>query len=84
MAVTLNQALKTVRQLLPQQKEMLIEIVRQRQIQAWRDTIVEDAAQAWDDYRAGRLQAQSAEEVIASMHHILNNDDSQQPSSVTC
>ena len=78
MSITLNQALDTIEELPPQQQDMLFEILRQRRIQIWRDNIVEDAQHAWEDYQAGRLQAQSAEEVIATLHRTLDADEGEQ------
>lgn len=75
MTITLNQTLEAIQELPPQQQDMLFEILRQRRTQAWRDSIVEDAQQAWEDYQAGRLKAQTAEEVIATLHRTLDAND---------
>jgi len=48
--------------------------MRQRRIQAWRANLVEDARQAREDFLAGRLRPQSAEEVIVKLHRVLETD----------
>lgn len=75
MTITLNQTLEAIQELPPQQQDMLFEILRQRRTQAWRDSIVEDARQTREDYQAGRLKAQTAEEVIATLHRTLDAND---------
>ena len=65
--VNLDQALDTVMQLPPNQQEMLISIIRNRQIERRREEMSADAQQSLAAFRAGQLQPQSASEIIAEL-----------------
>lgn len=69
---TLDQALDVVMQLPTEQQEMLLEILRRRQVESRRQEIATDAQASLAEYRTGRLPAQSAEEAIADLHKALN------------
>ncbi|MFN8469404.1 MAG: hypothetical protein U0X20_27865 [Caldilineaceae bacterium] len=69
---TLDEALDVVMQLPTEQQEMLLEILRRRQVESRRQEIATDAQASLAEYRAGRLSAQSAEEAIADLHKALN------------
>ncbi len=71
---TLDLALETVMQLSLDQQELLIEILRQRHIEASRDEIAKDAKESIAAFKAGKLKSQSAEAVIAELRHSLHND----------
>lgn len=73
--VTLDQAIDTALQLPPEQQEMLVEILRNRQIEARRAEIAAEARQSIADFRAGKLKAQSAEEAIADLHLVLEEEE---------
>ena len=68
---TLDRALATVMQLSLDQQELLIEIVRQRHLEASRDEIARDAQESIAAFRAGKLKPQSAEAVIAELRRSL-------------
>jgi len=49
-------------------REMLLEIVQKRQIEARREEIAENAAQAVKDFHAGNFTPMSASEAIEHLH----------------
>ncbi len=69
--VTLDQAIDTALQLPPEQREMLVDILRNRQIESRRKEIARDARRSIAAFRRGELKAGSAEEVIADLHRAL-------------
>jgi hypothetical protein len=69
--ITLDQVIDTALQLPPEQREMLIEILRNRQIEARRQEIATDAQQSIALFHAGKLKVKSAEEVITDLHQTL-------------
>jgi hypothetical protein len=71
---TLDRALATVMQLSLDQQELLIEIVRQRHLEASRDEIARDAQASIAAFKAGKLKPQSAEAVIAELRRSLDDD----------
>lgn len=71
-AITLDQAIDTALQLPPEQQEMLVDILRRRQIESRRAEIARDARKSLKDARAGKLKAQSAQDVIADLHRALD------------
>jgi len=70
--VTLASAIEIVEQLPTEQQDMLLEIVRKRQIERRRDEIAENAREAIAAYRAGDLKAYTAEEAIAELQSELD------------
>ena len=64
---TLDRTLDMAMQLPSEQQEMLLEIVRRRQIEMRRREIAEDAQAAIAAFRAGELQPRSADEVISEL-----------------
>ena len=71
--ITLDQAIDTALQLPPEQREMLVEILRNRQIEARRQEIAADARKSIVAFREGKLKAQSVDEVIAELHRALED-----------
>jgi hypothetical protein len=71
---TLDRALATVMQLSLDQQELLIEIIRQRHIEASRDEIARDAQESIAAFKAGKLKPQSAQAVIAELRRSLDDD----------
>ena len=69
---TLDQALDLAMQLPPEQQDMLLEILRRRQIESRREEIARDAQASLAEYRAGGLQPQSAKEAVADLHKTLD------------
>jgi hypothetical protein len=69
--ITLDQALDNVMELLPEQREMLIDIVIRRQIESRREEILKNAQQAMADFRAGKLTPQPADEIIAELDQCI-------------
>ncbi len=70
---TLDRALETVMQLSLDQQELLIEILRQRHLEASRDEIAKDAKESLAAFKADKLKPQSAEAVIAELRRSLND-----------
>ena len=73
--VTLDQALETVSQLPLDQQQRLIEILRSRNIESCRAEIARDAKQSLADFRAGKLKAQSVEEIVADLRKSIDEPD---------
>ncbi|MFZ1401158.1 MAG: hypothetical protein WAS33_29910 [Candidatus Promineifilaceae bacterium] len=73
--ISLDEALETVMQLPPEQQEMLIDIVRHRQIERRRQEMAEDAQQSLAAYQAGEYKPQSAVQIIRELHLGLDEDD---------
>lgn len=71
-AIALDQAIDTALQLPPEQQEMLVDILRRRQIESRRAEIAHDARKSLKDARAGKLMGQSAQDVIADLHRALD------------
>jgi hypothetical protein len=71
---TLDRALETVMQLSLDQQELLIEILRQRHIEASRNEIVKDAQESIAAFKAGKLKPQSAESIIVELRLSLEED----------
>ncbi|MBN1314006.1 MAG: hypothetical protein JXA42_01000 [Anaerolineales bacterium] len=72
--ITLDQAIDTALQLSPEQQEMLVDILRNRHIEARRNEIANDAKKSMALFREGKLKAQSAEEILSELHHALEDD----------
>lgn len=70
--ISLDEALETVMQLPPEQQEMLIDIVRHRQIERRRQEIAADAQQLLAAYQAGEYKSQSAIQVIRELRLSLD------------
>jgi hypothetical protein len=68
--VTLDSVLDDVKGLDFDTREMLIEILRKRQVESRRDEILRQAKKDMKDYRAGKLKAQTAEEVIEELNRL--------------
>ncbi|MBE2233388.1 MAG: hypothetical protein IAE85_07835 [Anaerolinea sp.] len=72
-SVTLDQAIDTALQLPTEQQEMLVDILRSRQIEARRQEIAADAGVSITAFQAGKLKAYSAEALIAELHETLED-----------
>ena len=71
--VTLDEAIEAASSLSPDQREMLIDILRNRQIAERREEIALEARTSIAAFREGKIKAQSAEETIASLHQALED-----------
>jgi hypothetical protein len=69
---TLDQALDIIMQLSVEQQEMLLDILRRRQVELRRQEIAQDAQASRTEYRARRFRLQSAEEAITDLHKSLD------------
>jgi hypothetical protein len=65
--VTLEEAILTVNQLPIEQKEMLLEIVKNQMIETRREEIAQDAKEAIAAFHRGELKPQSIEEIISEL-----------------
>lgn len=72
---TLEQVLETALQLPCEQQEILIKILQKRHAENRRAEIAADAQQSLADFRAGKLQSQSAQSVIAELRYFLNDPE---------
>jgi hypothetical protein len=73
--VTLASAIEVVEQLPIDQQDMLIQIIRNRQIERRRDEIAQSGREALVAYRAGELKSYTAEEAIAQLRSILDSPE---------
>lgn len=74
-AVHLDGVLDQIDRLPLEQQEMLADILRRRRIEQTRNQIAEEARQSLALFHAGKLQARSVEEVIASLEAALAEPD---------
>jgi hypothetical protein len=73
--VTLDQALDAVMLLPFDQQDALVDIVRQRRIEAKREEWAREAERTLEAYRQGEIKAMTAEEIIAELHKELESDE---------
>lgn len=73
--VTLAAAIEVVEQLPTDQQDMLVQIIRNRQIERRREEIAQNGREALTAYRAGELKSYTAEEAIAELRNILNSPE---------
>lgn len=73
--VTLDYALDIVMQLSSEQREMLVDIVRRREIEARREEIAREAEEAIAAFRRGELKAISVQEAIRQLHAAADADE---------
>lgn len=73
--VTLDYAIDTVMQLKPQQREMLIDIIRKREIERRREEIAQDAQKSIAAFHAGELKPQPMQDIIFELRSSLNERD---------
>jgi hypothetical protein len=69
--ITLDQALDIIMQLEYEQKEMLLDILRKRQIEERREEIAQNAEEAIRAFQAGELKTETAEDLINRLHASL-------------
>ncbi len=72
--VTIDYCLDMVMQLTSEEQDMLIEIVKKRQIELRRKEIAISAREAIAEYRAGKTKPESAEELIRRLHFSLQDE----------
>jgi len=67
---TIDSMLDDIMRLDFESREMLLEILKKRQIEAQRDEIAKDAKRDLKEYRSGKLKSQTAEEVIEELNKL--------------
>lgn len=67
---TIDSMLDDIMRLDFESREMLLEILKKRQIEAQRDEIAKDAKRDLKDYKSGKLKSQTAEEVIEELNKL--------------
>jgi hypothetical protein len=73
--VTLEEAILTVNQLSIEQREMLLEIIKNQMIEARRDEIAQDAKEAIAAFHRGELKPQPIEKIISELQATLAEDE---------
>ncbi len=73
--ITLEQALITVNQLPIEQREMLIEIIKNQMIESYREEIAQNAKEAREAFQRGELKPQPLEDIINELKTILTEDE---------
>ncbi len=72
-AVTLDQAIDVAMQLPLEQREILLEIIRSRDIEARREEIAQDARESLAAFHAGELKPQTAGEVMLELRRDIED-----------
>ncbi len=72
--VTLEQAIVTVNQLPIDQREMLLEIVKNQMIESRRSEIAQDAKESIAAFHRGELKPQSLESIVSELKATLVED----------
>lgn len=73
--VTLEEAILTVNQLSIEQREMLLEIIKNQIIEARRDEIAQNAKEAIAAFHRGELKPQPIEDIISELQATLAEDE---------
>lgn len=73
--LTLDQVLETASQLPIDQQQMLIKILQSRNIESRREEIARDAQKSLADFKAGKLKAQSVDEIVAELRQSLDDSE---------
>jgi hypothetical protein len=73
--VTLEEAILTVNQLSIEQREMLLEIIKNQMIETRRDEIAQDAKEAIAAFHRGELKPQPIEDIISELQATLAEDE---------
>jgi hypothetical protein len=73
--VTLEEAILTVNQLSMEQREMLLEIVKNQMIEARREEIAQDAKKAIAAFHRGEIKPQPIEDIISELQATLAEDE---------
>ena len=68
--ITLNSTLEDIMKLDFASREMLLEILQHRQIEAWREEVAKEARRDLKEYRAGKFKPLTAEEAIAELNKL--------------
>lgn len=66
--MTLHQILEATEQLSYQQRELLLQVLYRRQLEARRSQIARHAKKARQSFQLGQLTTESAEELIKRLH----------------
>jgi hypothetical protein len=72
--ITLEEAILAVNQLPFEQREMLLEIVKNQMIEARREEIAQNAQEAINAFHRGELKPQSLENIISELQATLTED----------
>jgi hypothetical protein len=72
--VTLEEAIFTVNQLAIEQREMLLEIVKNQMLETRREEIAQDAKEAIAAFHRGELKTQPLEVIISELKATLTED----------
>jgi len=73
--VTLEEVILTVNQLSIEQREMLLEIIKNQMIETRRDEIAQDAKEAIAAFHRGELKPQPIEDIISELQATLAEDE---------
>ncbi len=73
--MTIDQAIDAAMQLSLEEREMLLNILRGRQIEARRNEIAQNAQESLAQFRMGELKAAPADYIIEELHHSLKDDE---------
>ncbi len=73
--VTLAAAIEVVEQLSTEQQDMLVQIIRNRQIERRREEIAQNGREAMAAYQAGELKSYTAEEAIAELRNMFDSPE---------
>lgn len=68
----LDQVLDEIMDLPLEQQEMLLEILQNRMMERRRDKIAQDAISSLNEFRSGKIKAQSATEAISELREFIH------------
>ena len=72
---TLEQVLDSAMKLDSEQREILVEVIQKRQIEAWREETAASAREAIRAFHKGELKSKAVEDVISHLKAVSDEDD---------
>jgi hypothetical protein len=74
-ATTFDEILTCAANLSEEEQQLLMEVLRKRQIDKWREETGADGRRAIKAFRAGKLKARAVDQVINDLRASLNEND---------
>ncbi len=73
--ITFGKVLEDAMKLSSKEREMLVDILKRRENEAWRDELAEYVKEVDAEIKAGKYKARDAEEVIRDLEKSLDEPD---------
>lgn len=74
MSATFEQVVDSVMELSAEQQEMLVDLIKSREIERRRCEIAHDAQESLKAFREGKLHVQSAQDIIGELQKSLDDE----------